>query len=218
MPSKAKLAAVNFAANRIDIDSVVLLLREPMDLSAYRIEGRLVSWPLSPGSGVVIDAKAIPGGLLEQSWATYRSFEAEKNLPAGTILQIQPGDALSITPAGLAGVDAEGVDPAHRILYSIELRLVAPDGEIIHSRHFLPDDDYVSEYPKVLRKADGTGFLMVKLDVALDVVPLSLEQYRLKLTYHRNNKARVSTSQTLSQAGNDADEIVTLDIPLQTQD
>jgi hypothetical protein len=218
LPAKAKLAAVNFAANRIDIDSVVLLLREPMDLSAYRIEGRLVSWPLSPGSGVVIDAQTIPGGLAGQSWATYRLFEAEKKLSAGTILQVQPGDALPITPAGLAGVDAEGVPPAHRILYSIELRLVAPDGEIVHSRHFLPGDDYVSEYPKVLRKADGTGFFMVKLDVALNVVPLSLAQYRLKLTYHRNNKARVSTSRTLSQAGNDADEIVTLDIPLQTQD
>lgn len=217
LPAKAKLAAVNFAANRIDIDSVVLLLREPMDLSAYRIEGRLVSWPLSPNSGVVIDAQTISGGLVEQSWATYRSFGAEKKLPAGTILQVQPGDSLSITPAGLAGVDAEGVDPADRILYSIELRLVAPDGKIVHSRHFLPDDDYVYEHLKVLRKADGTGFFMVKLDVALNAVPLSLEQYRLKLTYHRNNKARVSTSQTLSQAGSEADEVVTLDIPLQTQ-
>jgi len=47
--------------------------------------------------------------------------------------------------------------------------------------------------------------------------PFSLRQYRLQLTYHRNKKARVSTSQVLSQAGNDADEIVTLDIPLQTQ-
>lgn len=188
-----------------------------MDLSAYRIEGRLVSWPLSPSSGVVIDAQTIPGGLVEQSWATYRSFEAENKLPAGTTLQVQPGEALSITPAGLAGVDAEGLDPAHRILYSIELRLVAPDGEVVHSRHFLPDDDYVSENLKVLRKADGTGFFMVKLDVALNVVPLALDQYRLKLTYRRNNKARVSTSQTLSQAGNEADEVVTLDIPLQTQ-
>jgi len=217
LPGKAKLAAVNFAANRIDIDSVVLLLREPMNLSAYRIEGRLVSWPLSPSSGVVIDAQTISGGLVDQSWATYRSFDAEKKLPAGTIVRVQAGDALSIGQAGLAGVDAEGVDPAHRIFYSIELRLVAPDGKIVHSRHFLPDDDYVSEYPKVLRKADGTGFFMVKLDVALNVLPLSLNQYRLKLTYHRNNKARVSTSQTLSQAGNEADEVVTLDIPLQTQ-
>jgi len=218
LPTKAKLAAVNFAANRIDIDSVVLLLREPMDLSAHRIEGRLVPWPLSPGSGVLIDAQAIPGGLLEQSWTTYHSFAAEKKLPAGTILEVEPSDALSMNPAGLAGVDAESVAPTHRIFYSVELRLVAPDGEVVYSRHFLPDDDYVSENLKVLRKADGTQFFMVKLDAALNVVPLSLEQYRLKLTYHRNNKARVSASQTFSQAGNDADEIVTLDIPLQTQD
>lgn len=215
LPAKVKLAGVHFAPNRVDIESVVLLLRESMDLSAHRIEGRLVAWPLSPGDGVVIDARTLAGGA--QPWASYSTFEAEKNRPAGTILQVQPSGPLSITLAALAGVDAAGVPPAHRIFYSIELRLVAPDGKILHSRHFLPDDDYVFEHLKVLRKADGTGCFMIKLDVALNAIPLSLEQYRLKLTYHRNNRTRVPTSQIWSQAGNDADEIVTLDIPLQTQ-
>jgi hypothetical protein len=39
----------------------------------------------------------------------------------------------------------------------------------------------------------------------------------LKLTYHRNNKTRAPGSQIWKQAGNDADEIVTLNIPLQSQ-
>jgi hypothetical protein len=94
---------------------------------------------------------------------------------------------------------------------------VGPDGKIVHSRHFLPNDDYISESVKVLRKADGRGFFVVKLDVALNVVPLSLAQYRLKLTYHRNNRIRVPTSLIWSGAGNDADEIVALDLALQTQ-
>ena len=218
LPGKVKLAAANFAANRVDLDSVVLLLREPMDLTAFRIERRLVTWPVSPTSGVVIDAQALSReGLTEQAWATYRTFEAEKKSPAGTILQIPPDDAISLAPTGLVGVDAVSVDPSRRIFYSIEVRIVASDGEIVHARHFLPDDNYVPEDVKVLRKADGTGFFMIKLNGGLNAIPFSLGQYRLRLTYHRNNRTRVPTSHIWSQAGSDADETVTLDIPVQTQ-
>lgn len=217
-PGKVKLAAVKFAANRIDLESVVLLLQEPVDLTMYRIEGRLVTWPLSPARGVVIDAQALSGGEPgDQSWVAYHTFATEKILPAGTTLEIQPGSAIPISPTGLVGVDAASIDPPRRIFYSIEVRIVAPDGEIVNARHFLPDDDYASEDLKVLRKADGTGFFIIKLDGGLNAIPFSLGQYRLKLTYHRNNRTRVSTSQIWSQAGIDADEIVTLDIPLQTQ-
>ncbi len=87
----------------------------------------------------------------------------------------------------------------------------------MHARHFLPDNDYLPEAVSVLRKADGTGFFMIKPGGGLSGIPFSLGQYRLKLTYRRNNKADVSTSQILSQAGDQADEAVTLDIPLQTQ-
>jgi hypothetical protein len=215
LPSKLKLAAVNFAANMIDIDSVVLLLREPMDLSGYLIESRLVTWPVNLESGVVIDAQTISGDeLSQQAWTTYREFGAERNLAAGKILFASAEPSAS---GHLTGLDAGKVDFARRISYSVELRLVASDGEIVHARHFLPDDNYPNEDVNVLRKADGTGFFMVKLDGGSSVIPFPLAQYRLKLTYHRNNRTRVAASQILSQAGNDADELVTLDIPLQTQ-
>jgi hypothetical protein len=45
LPGKVKLTAVTLAANRIDIDSIELLLREPTNLTGYRIESRLVMWP-----------------------------------------------------------------------------------------------------------------------------------------------------------------------------
>ena len=215
LPGKAKLAAVNFAANRIDVESVVLLLREPMDLSGYRIESRLVTWPINLENGVVIDAQTISGDELSQpAWTTYREFGAERNLPAGKILF---ASAEASASGHLTGLNAGKVDFARRLFYSVELRLVAPDGEIVHARHFLPDDDYLNEDVNVLRKADGTGFFVVKLDSGASVIPFPLAQYRLKLTYHRNNRTRVAASQILSQAGNDADELVTLDIPLQTQ-
>jgi hypothetical protein len=47
--------------------------------------------------------------------------------------------------------------------------------------------------------------------VAREVRGVNRHQYRLRLTYHRNNKARVSKSQTFSEAGDQADEVVTMD-------
>jgi hypothetical protein len=47
--------------------------------------------------------------------------------------------------------------------------------------------------------------------------PFPPEQYRLMLTYHRDNRARVPTSPVWSQAGSTGPEVVAVDIPLQTQ-
>ena len=189
LPGKVKIAALNFASTGFDIESVVLLLREPMNLTGYRIESRLVEWPENQ--------------LSEQVWTTFHLFETERNLAAGTALEITAD----------SNVELASIDLTEDVSYSVELRLIAPNGNVAHSKHFLPDTYYVSEDVSVLRKADGTGFFMIHLDDNLNVLPLSPGQYRLKLTYHRNNRTRVPTSQVFSQAGNDANEIVTLDIP-----
>jgi hypothetical protein len=205
LPGKVKLTAANFGANRTTVDSVVLLLREPLNLTGYKVDSRLVMWPLNRGRGLVFNAETLPGaGFTEPAWETYHIFGAEKTLPAGTMLQVLPSNAIAVPTVGLA-------------FFSIELRIVAPDGLVIHDRHFLPDDNYVSEDVNVLRKADGTGFFMVKLDNNLSGIQFPLGQYRLKLTYRRNNRGHVPASQILSQAGNQADEVATIDIPLQTQ-
>jgi hypothetical protein len=114
-------------------------------------------------------------------------------------------------------VDAGGVAGAQHILFSRELRVVAPDGTVVYSRHFLPDDDYAAEDVRVIRKADGTGFFIVKPDGGSGPAPFALGQYRLKLTYHRDNRVADPQSRLLSQAGDRSAEVVTLDIPLQTQ-
>ena len=41
--------------------------------------------------------------------------------------------------------------------------------KFMHSRHFLPDDDYLNEDVNVLREADGTGFFMIKKLTAVRV-------------------------------------------------
>lgn len=222
-PGRVKLAAVNFGEDRISIASVALLLREPLNLTGYRIESRLAAWPLSPEHGVVINTQTLPpGATVGTDWVTYSTFEAQKNLAAGTALQILPPDNPPGLPSGLVaaqpiGVDAGGVERPHRVLFGRELRVVAPDGAVVHARQFLPDDDYVAEDMWVLRKADGTGFFMVKPSGGPVGTSFSLGQYRLKLTYRRDNRAFDPASRILSQAGDRADEVVTIDIPLQTQ-
>lgn len=213
LPGKVKLAGVKFAANRVDIDSVVVLLLEPMNLTGFRIESRVVTWPSRPRRGVMIEAQTLAGdGAARRSWAPYRKFTAERNSPSGTIQKITP-EASEVTPVSLTGLDAGTIDRNLCLFYSIELRIVGPDGKVIHARHFLPDDDYFPEDVNVLRKTDGTSFFIVKPGGD----PFVLKQYRLKLTYHRNNRSRIAASQIWSQAGNEDDELVTLDIPLQTQ-
>jgi hypothetical protein len=121
------------------------------------------------------------------------------------------------TEAALPGLDAGDVERWRRVLFSRELRVVAPDGKVIRARHFPPEEDYAAEDVRVLRKADGTGFFLFKPAGDSGPVPFALGQYRLKLTYRRENRDFDPASRILSQAGNRADEVVTIDIPLQTQ-
>jgi hypothetical protein len=90
------------------------------------------------------------------------------------------------------------------------LRLVASGGVGGHTRTFLPDSAYAPvEDVRVLRKADGTGFFMV-----MPVGPgVAAGQYRLEMTYHRDNQAAAPASQVFSEAGHSAPEEVIIDIP-----
>jgi hypothetical protein len=93
-----------------------------------------------------------------------------------------------------------------------ELRVVAPDGTIIHDRAFLPDRFRSTEDMHVLRKRDGTGIALVRPQAD----PLSPGDRRLRLSYRRDNRARAPESAVFSQAGDQSDETVVLDIPWST--
>ena len=216
LPGRVKLTGVRFAGGEARLDRVEVLVRDPLDLAGYRVESRLAAWPLRPDAGAVVDAQALAQDAgAAHAWAAHHTFAPAGTLAAGTVLRLPPdappgSDAADAAP--LARMDAGSVEPARRILFSVEVRIVAPDGTVAHARHFLPEEDYLPEDVRVLRKADGTGFFMVPTGA----VPFAPAQYRLLLKYLRDNRAHVPGSPVWSQAGDTSAEAVALDIPLQT--
>lgn len=87
-------------------------------------------------------------------------------------------------------------------------RIIAPDGTIVHSRGFArPAPEAVPI--KVLRKADGTGMVIIG---AVPTRPL----YQLQFTYRRNNHAVDPGSIILKESGLSDDEVVMIEIPWTT--
>ena len=91
----------------------------------------------------------------------------------------------------------------------VDLRITTSNDEAGHSRTFLPETVYQQLNLDVIRKADGTAFFIVNQNG----VPLDSGQYRLVITYRRDNRRIDPDSPVLSEADNTGDEIVTIDIP-----
>jgi uncharacterized protein DUF6603 len=68
----------------------------------------------------------------------------------------------------------------------------------------------------VLRKADGSGLMIVSPGPTPSGSFLPEGQYRLVFTYRRDNRTMDPNSDVLSEAGNTAPEVATLDLPWQT--
>jgi hypothetical protein len=143
-------------------------------------------------------------------------------LPAGTRIRVFAGNVVD-APAEEPGITRHfksSLDEHGQLKLSnrgVDLRVVLPKQTNGHARHFFPDISYSIVTVKVLRKADGTGFCMVVPASAPSGSELPAGQYRLKLTYRRNNTPVDPNSQIFSQAGNTEPEQVTLDIPWNTQ-
>ncbi len=150
-------------------------------------------------------------------WAPYYEFSSEERLPAGTRVQILArnlADASS-EELGLVRRFLDSPDqpvPPELPSYGVHLRLRAFGQDSGHSRYFLPASSYASvSNPKIIRKADGTGFFLVPPDPAGSSFSPGL--YQLKLIFRRDNQALDSSSQILSQAGNRGPEVAVIDIP-----
>lgn len=172
----------------------------------------------STGAGQVgLAVRRSPGArlrevrLAEPAWACWHTFEDEETLLAGTRVRVY-GALPSAPPqeAGLSLRSAELTGESGRLRLrkqGTELRLVAPDGSLGHGRTFLPAETYLPIPPltvKILRKADGTGLILVP-DGDAGAGPL-----RLYLTYHRERK---EAGRVFRQAGDKGPEKVTIDIP-----
>lgn len=68
----------------------------------------------------------------------------------------------------------------------------------------------------MLRKADGAGLVIVSPSPNAAGSLLPPGEYRFEFTYRRNNRAKEPESDILSEAGNTAPEVVTLDLSWET--
>lgn len=208
LPKTLKLIEAKFVSNNTKLDSVTLLLREATNLTGYRVESRIVQWPIVPvvqtGPG---SQNAVLSPIGASEWVTYSILGTNKIMPAGSSLRIlSSGSGTQISKSG----------PSLLSVSSVEVRIVAPNGNVVHSKHFLSENNYSLSDMAVLRKADGTGFFLAKRQDKVGIGPLLPGDYRLKLTYHRDLSKVKSDSLIFSEAGDRSDEAVFLDIPWQS--
>jgi hypothetical protein len=86
-----------------------------------------------------------------------------------------------------------------------------------HSRTFLPDTVYTALSTvslRLLREADGTAFFLLRAGTGTaTLTALDPGQYRLALTFRRDNTALDPQSLVLSEAGDRSPERAALDVP-----
>jgi len=152
------------------------------------------------------------------AWTPYYAFGHEERLPDGKRVRVYAGNPNDAPPEEpgvvrrfVASLDERG--SLQLPSEGVTLRVRTPNKTGGHMRHFLPDGDYNPVDARVLRKADGTAFFLVVPAATPDGSQLIAGQYRLKMTYRRDNRAVDPASQVFSKAGNSAPEQVTIDIP-----
>ncbi|HEV7669995.1 MAG TPA: hypothetical protein VGS22_15850 [Thermoanaerobaculia bacterium] len=156
------------------------------------------------------DARFREVRLAEPAWSVWHAFGEEEDLLAGTRIRVHgvlPSPAALREPGlTLRSVARTGESGRLRLSSSrgAELRLVAPDGTPGHARTFLGPETYTPVTATVLRKADGTGLVLLPEGDA------GADSLRLTLTYHR---CREEAGRAFSQEGDKGPERVTLDIP-----
>lgn len=148
-------------------------------------------------------------------WVPLYTFESEEPLPAGARLRVFSGrrnDPYQDEP-GVATRFAASLGERGDLSFNAEradLRIAGPDGSVMHQRAFLPANHYSTVADVMaLRKADGTGFFLIKRDGSAFEAGL----YRMEITYRRNNWSQDQQSQMQSEAGNSEPEVVKMDIP-----
>lgn len=156
----------------------------------------------------------------EPTWLPYWTISGVGLRAAGRRLRIFSGREQDI---GIPPVTAEvrrfmdflPGDPAGVRLPSegIDLRLIAPDGRVLHARRFAPDAAFLPENVSLLRAADGTALVVV---APAPTTPtgshLSPGIYRFQGSFRRNNTALDPRSLVLSEHGDTSDEQVLVDI------
>lgn len=142
----------------------------------------------------------------EWRWEEFHEFGDRDPVPAGTEIELHGGTERT-SRAGLHEwpLDPDNQTPPRLSPWKAHLRVLGPDGSVIHDRQFRASGQYTRK-PNVgvLRNADGTGAI-VTTGPSLD-----RGQYRLELEYDRDGADR-------SHNGSTAPELALIDIPWETQ-
>jgi hypothetical protein len=204
-PDGPRLIAVSFAMETTAVpvnESATILVSETTNFTNWHIDFRLL-----PDA-----ANSEPG------WQTWYTFGVEPPRAAGRRVRIfaLPGN----TPPQVSGEDYLFFDNPHGgsqpkfPLPAVDLRLVAPNGRIAHMRRFLSTQAYTPSPIKILRSGDGTGFILIKPEMAT----FTPAEYQLRLEFKRDNTASDQGSLVLSENGDTSAEIAQLDIPWTTHE
>jgi len=155
--------------------------------------------------------------VAEPVWANYYAFSHEERMPAGTRLRVfagserhVPEEQLGLVRRFIAAGDESG--QLRFPVGGVDLRVVAPGSIEGHTRCFLPAFNSVGGI-RVIRKADGTALFLLVPTTSPPGYALAAGQYRLKLTYRRDNQEADPNSQVFSEAGNNSEGKVKIDIP-----
>lgn len=159
--------------------------------------------------------------LAEPVWTSYFTFGREEVLPGGTRVKVLSGNEADAPPAepGLIRRFVAGLDERGELDFPADgarLRVTTADGAIVHARDFLLPDDYAPVSFRLLRKGDGTGFYVVVPASTPAGTALPRGQYRLELTYRRDNRAADPESQVFSQAEDRSPEHVVMEVSWQS--
>jgi YVTN family beta-propeller protein len=139
------------------------------------------------------------------AWIPYYRFGRELPLAAGNRVTIASAVAAAPNRRTSMRLGAELDDTAVDRLAptGAQLRVLAPDRSVQHSRELVPAAEFANVPFRALRKADGTGmFLTPDSGIALD------QTVRLSFRYQRDNGIVAFT-----EAGESGDELVFIDLP-----
>lgn len=198
-----------------------------VDVSGTRIRAFINGFPL-----FAIDDAALPNGRIGLYawnapaarfrdvqvwpfvWVPHYAFGEARTLPSGTRLRLfsgGPQDAPAAEPNVLHRFAARTGERGrcHFLGDTAELRVRNANGVIEHGRGFARDG-FATVAARVLRKRDGTAFFLFPPS---GEAALTQGEYRLRLTFLRDDRAAHPTSPVYSQAGSRLAEEVVLDVP-----
>lgn len=201
-PLAVKLIDAVVGAAAPEDEHIQLLVRDAADLTGWSVELRDTPAP----DGVGLDD---PAGI----WTQIYTFASEERFEEGTLVEVVSGPPQPSPPEARYERRYRAPDGHPGTLEltgdCVDLRLVRADGFVEHAERFVADSEYSLVSITLLRKADGTAFIILPAGGA-GMLPQGV--FELEMEYRRDNSGHPPASIVFSEAGATTPESVTLQI------